>query len=120
MSTIPFAGMKEAFRRVENIGRIENLHGDALLRYEHDLKAYRDYQAQLLYAETVSRAEGIEIGIVKGRAEGRAEGIAEGRAEGRAELLAQIIQPMLNSGLSVLQISKMINVSEDEIRKIIQ
>lgn len=100
MSTIPFAGMKEAFKRVENVGRVENLRGEALRRYEHDLKAYRDYHAQMQYAQTVSRAEGK----------------AEGRAEGKAE----VIRTLVSSGMSTIQISEMLHIPEADIKQMLQ
>ena len=115
MSTIPFAGMKEAFRRVENVGRVENLKGDDLVRYEHDLKAYRDYHAQLLYAST----EGLNQGITKGMAKGIEEGMAKGMAKGMAQGKAEIIRTLIDSGLTISEIAVRLRISQSDIENLL-
>lgn len=107
MSTIPFAGMKEAFRRVENVGRVENLTGEALAQYEHDLKAYRDYHAQLAYAETKGLTQGFEKGVAKGMEEGR-------EAERREN-----IRMMLSFGVPMDAIASKFGMTPEEITKFI-
>lgn len=73
------------------------------------------------------RAEGRAEGRVEGRAEGRAEGRVEGRAEGRVEGRAEgdymrklaIAKSLKEMGvLSVCQIAKATELSEEEIEKL--
>ena len=54
-----------------------------------------------------------------GRADGKIEGIAEGKTEGKIEERKQIVQNMISNGITISEISKMINLSEEEIHKLI-
>ena len=58
-------------------------------------------------------------GRAVGRAEGRAEGMAEGIAEGRTEQRNEIITRLHSKGMSLEQISEMLDISLDEIQTIL-
>lgn len=103
--------MKEAFRRVENVGRVENLTGEALAQYEHDLKAYRDYHAQLAYAETNGLTQGFDKGFDKG--------VAKGMEEGREAERRENIRMMLSFGVPMDAIASKFGMTPEEITKFI-
>ena len=60
LNRIPFQPMKAIFERLAKVTNVESLTPDERYAYERDLKAYRDYKAQMDYA----KEEGIET-IVK-------------------------------------------------------
>jgi predicted transposase/invertase (TIGR01784 family) len=63
--------------------------------YEARLKAQRD---RWMF-EDDARADGIEIGLAKGRAEGLTKGRAEGLTKGRAEGLAKGMEKGMEKGI---------------------
>ncbi|MDQ5920795.1 MAG: hypothetical protein QG673_851 [Pseudomonadota bacterium] len=58
--------------------------------------------------------------FAEGKAEGLAEGKAEGLAEGKANTMKKMIKNMLEAGMDIIQITKITNTSEQEIKKIIE
>lgn len=85
------------------------------MAYDADLKACRDMIGQLVCAKEDGREEGRE----EGRKEGRKEGLAEGLAKGREEGQAIIVRSMVQSGLDLNQIAKIINMSIADIERIL-
>ena len=61
------------------------------------------------------RKMGYEAGSAEGRAEGRSEGMAEGRTEQRNEIITRLH----SKGMSLEQISEMLDISLDEIQTIL-
>ena len=57
--------------------------------------------------------------IAEGLAEGRERGLAEGRAEGRAEGIADAAKKMMEAGMSVEQIAKILQLQADDVNKMI-
>ena len=70
LNRIPFQPMKAIFERLAKVTNVESLTPDERYAYERDLKAYRDYKAQMDYA--------IEEGFDKGMRKGMKEGIEKG------------------------------------------
>ena len=66
------------------------------------------------------RAEGEKIGEARGKAIGRSEGRLEGRLEGKSEERADIILKMHKKGYSLEQIMDVTEMSEAEIKAIIE
>ncbi|MEE0912492.1 MAG: hypothetical protein U0L67_08590, partial [Paludibacteraceae bacterium] len=64
------------------------------------------------------RAEGEVIGLKKGRAEGRAEGEVIGLQKGETIGILKTAKKMKEEGLDVNVISKLTNLSIDEIEKL--
>jgi predicted transposase/invertase (TIGR01784 family) len=60
------------------------------------------------------KAEGVDIGLMRGRA----EGIAEGKAEGKAELSKEIARKLLLKGASVADVQELTDLPVDEIEAI--
>ncbi len=77
-----------------------------LQEYEDILKRYRDLRNSLYTAEE------------KCHAQGRAEGLAQGRAEGINEGIMLIAKNLKTMGLSVFDIIKATELSEDDIAKL--
>ena len=65
LNRIPFQPMKAIFERLAKVTNVESLTPDERYAYERDLKAYRDYKAQMDYAKEEGIEEGIEKGIEK-------------------------------------------------------
>lgn len=70
------------------------------------------------------RAVGMTEGLAEGHAEGRAEGLAEGRAEGltegKAVATASAVRKMSRAGMSVAQISSIMEISEEEVGNMLE
>ena len=78
-----------------------------------------DYYNIIDSAEKRAREEGLLQGRLQGLAEGHAEGHAEGRAEGRAEERRMVVQKLIASGMSVESVSKILQIPEDELKKML-
>ena len=74
-----------------------------------------DYYNIIDSAEKRAREEGLLQGRLQGLAEGRAEGHAEGREEGRR----MVVQKLIASGMSVESVSKILQIPEDELKKML-
>ena len=74
-----------------------------------------DYYNIIDSAEKCAREEGLLQGRLQGLAEGRAEGHAEGREEGRR----MVVQKLIASGMSVESVSKILQIPEDELKKML-
>jgi predicted transposase/invertase (TIGR01784 family) len=85
---IPSILREPIFERAFETAEYVNLAPKEQVRYEYELKIYRDNFAAMKTAKDESFVEGqvagFEEGIEKGRAEGEAIGIEKGRAEGEA------------------------------------
>ena len=98
---------EKAFRKVEEYMSNE------------DFLVYYDKEEMDKFEKEAMKKYGLELGRAEGRAEGLEEGRVEGRAEGRAEGQKIIIQNMVNNGIAVSEISKMINIPEEEINNLL-
>jgi len=56
----------------------------------------------------------------RGRDEGRKEGKEEGRCEGKSEGQKELIKTMISNGIEIEKICQMINLSEEEVEKILE
>lgn len=97
--TMPFTDMNAVYRRIEEVSRVENLNAAERRQYERELKAYRDYNNQMLTA--------------------REEGLDEGRAEGRAEAHKLIVSNMKSQGLDNDEIARLVNMPLHVINEIV-
>ncbi len=62
------------------------------------------------------RAEGLEEGRAEGRVEGRAEGLEEGRAEGQKEIL----RVLHSKGMSIKQISELLDMDYSDVEEAVR
>ena len=74
-----------------------------------------DYYNIIDSAEKRAREEG----LLQGRLQGREEGLAEGHAEGREEGRRMVLQKLIASGMSVESVSKILQIPEDELKKML-
>ena len=95
----PFTAMKDVFKRVEEVGRVENLSKKERLLYDHNLKVYQDYYNRFKTAER----KGMEKGMEKGKCEER----------------AFLIKKMHSSGMSAESISSVTQIPIEEINIIL-
>ena len=83
--------------------------------YENSLKSMSDYYNIIDSAEKRAREEG----LLQGRLQGREEGLAKGRTEGHAEERRMVVQKLIASGMSVESVSKILQIPEDELKKML-
>ena len=118
-----FPPLKEAERMLFTMSSYDSLAEAEQWAYDADLKAYRDMIGQLVCAKEDGREEGREEGRKEGRKEGLAEGLAKGRAEGRTEGRAEgqaiIVRSMVQGGLDLNQIAKLIHMSIADVERIL-
>lgn len=115
MERMAFTQEKSLFRELGDMAAYAALSEEDRMAYDADLKAYRDMIGQLAQADATGEARG----IAKGREEGRKEGLAEGLAKGREEGQAIIVRSMVQGGLDLNQIAKIINMSIADIERIL-
>ena len=122
----PTALTEAIFKRFFEVAEIAAFSKTERYDYEENLKNCNDWFSVMNTAKKDGLEEGEAIGIEKGRAEGRVEGeaigIEKGRAEGRAEGevigVLKTAKKMKEEGLDVNVISKLTNLSVDEIEKL--
>jgi predicted transposase/invertase (TIGR01784 family) len=94
-------------------------HGE-WLKYRSHLEALR-YQRSVIKTGFVEGYDkGEEKGMEKGMEKGRQEGLQEGLQKGRLEGIKEIVLSMKNRGMPIGEIAAMLNLTEQEIEKIIE
>lgn len=93
MTDLPYAPMNEAFTRLEELARVENLSEDERREYEYSLKRYRDSRNQMLYVRR------------------------EGMARGQDLAYRRICSRMYKQGMSVDRIAALLDMPEDDVRR---
>jgi flagellar biosynthesis/type III secretory pathway protein FliH len=126
------------FDKLSESARTEELNEDDMAQYEKSVLEYEDVKRGLDYQLNEGlkkgREEGMEKGmekglqrglqrgILKGRREGHREGHREGRNEGMKKGISfrtfEIARNGLKEGLSIEILSKLTNLSPEEIRKL--
>lgn len=113
----------EIFTRIFKACEIAGFSMDKRIIYDKEMNDERKLMGQY----SAYRRMGFEQGIKEGRAAGMTEGLAEGKAEGlavgRAEGLAEgkaaatesAVRKMSRAGMSVAQISSIMEISEEEV-----
>lgn len=111
---MPWAAKDSVFQRLSEVAEVAKLDQQERVRYEYDVKSYRDTKAvlrgQYLQGQEKGRAEGI--------AEGRAEGIAEGRAEGIAEEKRRNAKSLKLNGVPPELIAKSLGLDVGEVEQL--
>ena len=104
---------KDDERFMKAYGKVEEyMSNDDFLIY-YDKEEMNEFEKKTCYQDGLN--EGRELGI----SEGRELGISEGRELGISEGQKEIIKNMISNGITISEISKMVNISEEEIRKLI-
>jgi flagellar biosynthesis/type III secretory pathway protein FliH len=126
----PTALTEAIFKRFFEVAEIAAFSKTERYDYEENLKNCNDWFSVMNTAKKDGLEEGEAIGIEKGRAEGEAIGLqkgeaiglqkgrAEGRAEGETIGIVKTAKKMKEEGLDVNVISKLTNLSVDEIVKL--
>jgi flagellar biosynthesis/type III secretory pathway protein FliH len=126
----PTALTEAIFKRFFEVAEIAAFSKTERYDYEENLKNCNDWFSVMNTAKKDGLEEGEAIGIEKGRAEGEVIGLKKGRAEGRAEGeviglqkgetigILKTAKKMKEEGLDVNVISKLTNLSIDEIEKL--
>ena len=133
------ASLKEKiFHKLFDEAQIARFTPKELHEYEDSLKAYRDIQNSIDTALRdgieKGRADGLRIGMEQGLAQGREQGLAQGRElglaqgrelglaqgreQGRIEAMASLVRNMLGNGMTVEQVARLTQLTEDEVMQI--
>jgi predicted transposase/invertase (TIGR01784 family) len=121
------ASLTEAiFKRFFEVAEIAAFSKTERYDYEENLKNCNDWFSVMNTAKKDGLEEGEAIGLQKGRAEGEAIGlqkgeaigIEKGRAEGETIGILKTAKKMKEEGLDASVISKLTNLSVDEIEKL--
>ena len=131
LERMPWMAQNAVFQRLSEIADVASLNKDERIKYDANMKAFRDtiavMEGQYMEGREVGRAEGLEEGLAKGRTKGLEEGLAKGRtkgleeglAKGRTEGLAEGIQSvaktMKNAGKSIDEIAAMTGLDRSVI-----
>lgn len=89
------------------------------LKYEESIMTRNDILNSIAEQLEDAKKEAARIGAAEGMAEGLAKGMAEGRAKGMAEGRAEAIRKMVAGGLPVEQVSSLMEIPVDEVKKIV-
>lgn len=103
---MPWAAKDAVFHRMAEIAEFAKLDHTERLRYETEVKHYRD---------TIAVMHGQYL---QGEEKGRAEGRAEGEAKGRAEEKLENARSLKANGVAEEIIAKSLGLTADEIRKL--
>ena len=126
----PTALTEAIFKRFFEVAEIAAFSKTERYDYEENLKNCNDWFSVMNTAKKDGVEEGEAIGLQKGRAEGRAEGeaiglqkgeaigIEKGRAEGETIGILKTAKKMKEEVLDASVISKLTNLSVDEIEKL--
>jgi predicted transposase/invertase (TIGR01784 family) len=114
----PTALTEAIFKRFFEVAEIAAFSQTERYDYEENLKNCNDWFSVMNTAKKDGLEEGEAIGIEKGQAEGRAEGEAIGLQKGETIGILKTAKKMKEEGLDVNVISKLTNLSIDEIEKL--
>jgi predicted transposase/invertase (TIGR01784 family) len=122
----PTALTEAIFKRFFEVAEIAAFSKTERYDYEENLKNCNDWFSVMNTAKKDGLEEGEAIGLQKGRAEGEAIGlqkgeaigIEKGRAEGETIGILKTAKKMKEEGLDASVISKLTNLSVDEIEKL--
>lgn len=118
----PTALTEAIFKRFFEVAEIAAFSPTERYDYEENLKNCNDWFSVMNTAKKDGLEEGEAIGIEKGRAEGEAIGLQKGEAigieKGEAIGVLKTAKKMKEEGLDVNVISKLTNLSIDEIEKL--
>ena len=101
---MPWAAQSAVFKKLESIADVSAMTRAERLQYDEALKKYRDTISVFEGVRMEGRAEGMELGVLKGREEGLKEGmIANARK-------------MKSYGLALEMIADITGLTIDEVR----
>ena len=104
LNRLPWAAQSAVFKKLESIADVSAMTRAERLQYDEALKKYRDTISVFEGVRMEGRAEGMELGVLKGREEGLKEGmIANARK-------------MKSYGLALEMIADITGLTIDEVR----
>ena len=75
LNRLPWAAQSAVFKKLESIADVGGMTRAERLQYDEALKKYRDTISVFEGVRMEGRAEGMELGVLKGREEGLKEGM---------------------------------------------
>ena len=104
LNRLPWAAQSAVFKKLESIADVGGMTRAERLQYDEALKKYRDTISVFEGVRMEGRAEGMELGVLKGREEGLKEGMVENARKMKAY------------GLTLEMISDITGLTIDEVR----
>ena len=104
LNRLPWAAQSAVFKKLESIADVGAMTRAERLQYDEALKKYRD---------TISVVEGVRM---EGRAEGMELGVLKGREEGLKEGMIANARKMKSYGLALEMIADITGLTIDEVR----
>ena len=103
------------FKDIAERVKLANMTVEQRIKYEESIMTEND----ILNSIEEQLEEAREIAAAEGRAKGEAEGRAVGRAEGRIEGRVEVIQLLYAKGMTIEQISDLLEVDPKEIEDLV-
>ncbi len=114
LKTDDFEALKEKFEGDEEY--MDAIHKAESLAMDPDFNVYYDYEENLRKEMEENNRQAKLDGITEGITQGITQGISQGIAEGQRQLIAK----MHKKGMSISDISTILEIAEDEIENILQ
>ncbi|MDD3062319.1 MAG: PD-(D/E)XK nuclease family transposase, partial [Massilibacteroides sp.] len=120
LTSRPEAVQGRIFEKLFKAAEIKRLTTTEMEAYRKSILEYDDVRS----AVDCAREEGVKKGVLKGREEGInigvKKGVLKGREEMRKQMAKQMVRNCLSAGMSTAEISKLTELSEEEVRVIVK
>lgn len=113
----PLCLQQKVFEQLFMAAKVAKMTQEEYSQYVRIMTTERDRRNQLSFALEKANQQGMEQGIQRGIQQGMEKGIQQGRIAGKQELLIEQIKSNINN-MSIEQLSKVLCISEEEVRKI--
>ena len=130
LQRMPFKTRNAVFKKLEEIGELSALSKEDRIKYDASIRVYRDnlateeFSIQQGLAKGLAQGleqgikQGIKQGLEQGLQQGLQQGLEQGLEQGRGEERVRNAKAMLEYGLTIDQISKMLNLTDAERDKL--
>ena len=88
------------------------------MSYDDKMQRLQELREAAIYEENTAKSTSFRAGLEQGKAEGKIDGIAEGIANGERKKQLEIAKKMKKEGLEIELISKVTELSVEEIKKL--
>lgn len=113
----PLCLQQKVFEQLFMAAKVAKMTQEEYSQYVRIMTTERDRRNQLSFALEKANQQGMEQGIQRGIQKGIQQGMEQGRIAGKQELLIEQIKSNINK-MSIEQLSKVLCISEEEVRKI--
>ena len=118
LERMPWMAQNAVFQRLSEIADVASLNKEERIKYDANMKAFRDTLAVMEGQYLEGREDGLAEGLAKGHAEGLAKGHAEGHAEGHKVAKYEDARKMKAKGYAVEDIAEITGLTVEEIKEL--